>query len=266
MQDASAVTEVLQEVRPMWVAVPAANPHVDYCQTHPEETRKVNVEGTLNVARACKALGARMVFFSSDYVFDGLKGIYSEEDPTSPLNEYGRQKAQVEAEILKTDPANLVVRTSGAYGWQWEPKNFVLQVRERLQNGQALKVACDVKYNPTYVENLADVTAELVARSCRGIFHVVGPDSLSRYDFACQAASAFGLDASLLEPVPNASFRATTPRPKESCLLTDKVRRRVPLSLWGVGQGLRDMVDFEISWRRYAKNLPPPLARAHKIL
>ncbi|MCR4296621.1 MAG: SDR family oxidoreductase, partial [Elusimicrobia bacterium] len=157
MQDEEKVRTFLKAHRPAVVAVPAANPFVDYCELHPEETRRINVDGTLNVARACRELDARMIFYSSDYVFDGLKGSYTEEDAPCPINEYGRQKAEAERGVLASDPRNLVLRTSGAYGWQWEPKNFVLQVRKTLGEGKTMRVS-DVRYNPTYVENLAEIT------------------------------------------------------------------------------------------------------------
>jgi dTDP-4-dehydrorhamnose reductase len=252
MRDAGAVASLIEEVRPSWVAVPAANPHVDYCELHPEETRQVNVAGVLNVARACRDASARMVFFSSDYVFDGRQGRYSEADPPSPINEYGRQKAEVEREVLALSGDNLVVRTAGAYGWQEEPKNFVLQVRANLAAGKTMKVADDVKYNPTYVENLAELTADLCERSCRGVFNVVGSETINRFEFARRAARVFGFDAANLVPVSSREFRAAAPRPKESSLLTDKVRGAAATPLWGVDEGLAHMAASESAWRRHS--------------
>lgn len=255
------VKALLARHRPSVVAVPAANPFVDYCELHPEETRAVNVTGTLNVARACRDAGARMVFYSSDYVFDGAKGIYTEEDVPCPINEYGRQKAETEAGVLAADPRNLVLRTSGAYGWQWEPKNFVLQVRDKLTAGQRMRVS-DVRYNPTYVENLAAITAELVASGAGGIFHVVGAEEIRRDEFARRAARAFGLDESLVDRVPAAEFKAPAARPKESSLRTDKVRKAVPsVPPAGVDAGLSSMLAMESAWRAYAKTLPDPAAK-----
>ena len=266
MQDEAAVRAALAELRPDLVAVPAANPHVDYCELHPEETRRVNVAGTLNVARACRTAGARMVFFSSDYVFDGRKGVYTEKDVPSPINEYGRQKAEAEVGVLQADARNLVVRTSGAYGWQWEPKNFVLQISSRLAAGQRMQVAADLLYNPTAAENLADVVIELCAKNAGGIFHVVGADRLARHDFAVLAARAFGLDESLLEPVPSAQFKSPTPRPKSSSLDTAKVRSAARAALWGAGEGLRRMVAGEAAWREYAKCLPDASIKGNESL
>lgn len=252
MRDPAAVRKVLAEVSPTLVAVPAANPYVDYCEAHPEETRALNVEGTLNVAGAAKEIGARVVFFSSDYVFDGKKGSYKEEDAPNPLNEYGRQKAQTEAAILALDPRNLVVRTSGAYGWQSEPKNFVLQVRARLRAREPLTVT-GVRYNPTNSDNLADVVVRLCEAGKSGIYHVVGGERIVRREFARLVARALGEDEGLIragEPPPGAA-----PRPAESSLDTSKVRREAGVELWGAKKGLEEMFAGEESWRREWRNL-----------
>lgn len=258
MADEARVRELLRQHRPDVVAVPAANPFVDYCERHPEETRKINVDGTLNVARACRDLGARMIFYSSDYVYDGVEGVYKEEDAPRPINEYGRQKAEAERGVLAADPRNLVLRTSGAYGWQWEPKNFALQIRAKLSAGQALAVADDLRYNPTYVENLAEITAALVEAGAAGIFHVVGAEKIVRFEFASRVARAFGLDARLLKAVPASALGSPTPRPKESSLCTDKVRAAVAIDPIGVDEGLRRMRELEPAWRAYARTLPAP--------
>lgn len=262
MQDRDRVKDLLTSHQPAVVAVPAANPYVDYCELHPEETRRVNVDGTLNVARACREIGARMIFYSSDYVFDGLKGSYTEEDVPCPINEYGRQKAEAERGVLAADPRNLVIRTSGAYGWQWEPKNFVLQVRNNLAEGRPMRVADGLRYNPTYVENLAEITAALVAAGADGIFHVVGAEAILRDEFARRAARAFGLDASLIRTVPAGEFKSPTARPKQSSLITEKVRRLLPgCPPVGVDEGLGRMLAMEPQWRAYARTLPDPAAK-----
>ncbi|OGR92662.1 MAG: hypothetical protein A2V88_16490 [Elusimicrobia bacterium RBG_16_66_12] len=255
------VRALLARFRPSLVAVPAANPFVDHCELHPEETRKVNVAGTLNVARACRELGARVIFYSSDYVFDGVKGVYTEEDAVCPINEYGRQKAATEAGVTASDPRNLVLRTSGAYGWQWEPKNFVLQIRKNLSEGKSMRVACDIRYNPTYVENLAEITVALAEAGASGIFHAVGAEEIVRHEFAVRVAKAFGLDAGLLRPAPAAELGSPTPRPKESSLRTDKVRAAIRVQPIGVDEGLRRMLAAEPAWREYARTLPDPAAK-----
>lgn len=256
MQDEGVVRAVLEDLRPSVVAVPAANPNVDYCEQHPEETRGVNVRGTLNVLRACRDSGARMIFFSSDYVFDGEKGEpYTEDDVTNPVNEYGRQKAQVEEAVMRAG-GHLVVRTSGAYGWQWEPKNFALQIRSKLSAGQTIKVADGIRYNPTYVENLAELVCALADKKLSGIFHAVGGTRIKRVDFARQVARAFGLNEGLIAGVPAGDFKAPARRPKESSLSTDKVRAAAGVKVWSVDESLQHMVGFEKEWKSYAVRLP----------
>ena len=261
MQDEAKVRALLRDKEAEVVAVPAANPFVDYCELHPQETWRVNVEGTLNVARACRDIGARMIFYSSDYVFDGVKGVYSEDDVPCPINEYGRQKAEAERGVLACDPRNLVIRTSGAYGWQWESKNFVLQIIKNLSEGKMMRVADDLRYNPTYVENLAEITTELISEGARGIFHVVGAEEIVRYEFAVRAARTFDLDASLIRPVPVRELHSPTPRPKESSLRLDKVRAAVCVAPIGVAEGLKRMHAMEGFWREYARTLPDPAAK-----
>ncbi|MBI5629542.1 MAG: SDR family oxidoreductase [Elusimicrobia bacterium] len=247
--DASSVERILAELRPDAVFLPAANPHVDYCESHPEETRRVNIDGSLNVLRCCRRHGCKMVFFSSDYVFDGLRGPYAEKDSVSPINEYGRQKAAVEEEMLKEAGGHLVLRISAAYGWHWLPKNFVLQIREKLGAGQSLPVAADIRSNPTYAENLAELAVDLVLKGESGLFHLVGSECLSRYDFAVAAARTFGLEAGLVRPVPSRSLSLAARRPPFSSLKTDKLQRALGVSPLGAGEGLRAMASFESQWR-----------------
>ncbi|MBI5884403.1 MAG: SDR family oxidoreductase [Elusimicrobia bacterium] len=293
---------VLREFKPTVVAVPAANPHVDFCETYPEETATVNVAAPAAAARLCAESGAVMVFYSSDYVFDGARGPYAEDDPVCPVNEYGRQKVAAEKAVLE-EGRHLVIRSSGVYGWQWAPKNFVLQVLAALSHGQRLKVPHDIRYNPTSAENLAEVTAGLCAGKAAGIFHVVGADRLPRFGFSQEIARMFGLDESLLEPVGYApsgdlatqapgdpkrpsgvtpgtaggGILPAAPRPKESSLATDKVRAFLsapgvlgadvppPLRtgsglsapLWGVRDGLSDMLARRSAWEEYAKTSLP---------
>ena len=255
IQNEPDVRRLLNEARPTVVAVPAANSHVDYCELHPDLARPINVVGTLSVARVCRDLGARMIFYSSDYVFDGVKGNYTEEDAPRPINEYGRQKADAERGVLAFSPRNLVVRSSGVYGWQRETKNLVLQILARLGAGEPMSVADDLRYNPTYAENLAEITVALIAAQAAGIFHVVGAEEAARHEFAASVARAFGLDVSLIRPI-HARALSSTPRPPRTNLLTDKVGATVSVEPVGVEEGLRRMIAMEPQWREYAKNLP----------
>jgi dTDP-4-dehydrorhamnose reductase len=124
-----------------------------------------------------------------------------------------------------------------------------------------MKVAEDIRYNPTYVENLAEITAELVEIGASGIFHVVGADEIARYQFALRVAEAFGLNSRLIIPTPSRELGSLTPRPEESSLNTEKVRRTISIQPIGVDEGLRRMLAFKDEWQAYARTLPDPAAK-----
>ncbi len=262
IRDERRVAEFFEEGPLHWVALPAALPNVDYCETHPDVTRCVNVVGALHVARRAAAAAVPLVFFSSDYVFDGERQAYGESDDPRPLNEYGRQKLEAETGVLEASPRNLVLRTSGVYGWQAIPKNFALQVLAALGTGGSLRVAREVSYNPTAADNLAEVTVALAARGAGGVFHVVGGERVLRIDFAREVARAFALDEGRLIGVPSEELQSPTRRPRDSSLRTDKVRRAVPVALWGVREGLRRMRESRAEWEIHAaRALPPELSQ-----
>ena len=126
MRDVAAVQRLVAEVRPELIIQPAAQPHVDWCEDHVQESYDINVAGTRNLAEAARAAGARYVFFSTDYVFDGAAGPYAEDAATDPPNVYGRHKLEAERLIAATLQDYLIVRVCGVYGFERQGKNFVM--------------------------------------------------------------------------------------------------------------------------------------------
>ncbi|HET8532835.1 MAG TPA: sugar nucleotide-binding protein, partial [Methylomirabilota bacterium] len=127
LADGAALERLLADGRPDWVLCPAALSHVDYCEEHPDEAFAVNVHAPLAAARAAARVGAGFVYYSSDYVFDGVGGPYTEEAPPHPLGVYGRSKAEGERAVQGALDRALVVRTSVVYGPERQEKNFVYQ-------------------------------------------------------------------------------------------------------------------------------------------
>jgi dTDP-4-dehydrorhamnose reductase len=223
---ADQVGAIIDRVRPAVVICASADPHVEGCEADPARTRRLNVDGTLRLADGARKVGALFVFFSSEYVFDGTAGVYAEDAPLHPLNEYGRQKAECEA-ALAGMPRSLVVRTSGVFGWHDDGKNFVLQLLARLRQGERFAVPDDQDITPTYAPNLADVLTDLVGDGFTGLIHVAGRRTLNRYEFARAAARVFGLDPTRITPTPTAALPLKARRPRAAGLATDKVRRLV---------------------------------------
>lgn len=233
--DAAAVRALIGRTRPDVVVLAAAEPYVERCEREPEATRRVNVDGARGVAKGAAEVGALLVVFSSEYVFDGHDGPYAEEHPTAPINEYGRQKVAVEA-IARDLPRHLVCRTSGVFGWDDERKNFACQVIDHLRAGRRFVVPSDQVITATYAPSLGTALRDLVDGGHAGVFHVAGPRVLPRVEIARGVARAFGLDASLIDERPTAELGYAAPRPRSAGLSTERLRA-------AIGHGLVDPND-----------------------
>lgn len=249
MLDSDASVSLIRREKPEAVVMAAANSHVDYLEEHPEESRKVNVDATLSVARATREAGGRFVFFSTDYVFDGQEAPYKEGDPVKPLNIYGRQKREVE-EVLLKDGASLVLRVSALFGWKHGRKNFVLQVMKNLRAGKPWKAATDQDYNPTYIVDIAEGLARLLEKGAGGLLHFAGPEKASRWDIAVAVAKAFSLDETLIEPIRDRDFPRAVKiqRPMHSGLDSSKAQELSGYSFRPLADCLADMVRTESEW------------------
>jgi len=242
IRDPTAVRELIAEIQPEAVYCPAARPNVDWCERHPEESREVNVVGIRHVAEACAEAGARMVHFSSDYIFDGRDGPYAEEDEPNPVNVYGRHKLEAEESVRAILPErHLVVRTTVVYGWERRGKNFVARLLRALGSGERLPAPVDQVGSPTYAPNLAEAVVELVERGVSGTWHVVGPELMSRCDFARLAAEIFGLDRDLIEPVPTRDLNQIARRPLRAGMKVAKAAAVLSTRLLPPAEGLRRM-------------------------
>lgn len=237
IRDADAVNTVIARVRPAAVILAAADPFVERCERDPAGTRAVNVEGTANVRRATSRNDALLVVFSSEYVFDGSAGSYAEGDQIRPVNEYGRQKAEVE-EIARTG-AHLVCRTSGVFGRDERRRNFVLQLVDALREGREFVVPSDQVITPTYAPSLAAAVVELLDGGHEGTFHACGPRVLSRVEFAHLAARAFDLAAELIVPRPTTELGLVAPRPLGAGLSDAKLRAALGHALTDPDAALR---------------------------
>ena len=239
-----AAADLVERLRPRTVVCAGADPHVEGCEIDALGTRRVNVEGTLALAGAAERAEASFIFFSSEYVFDGTAGPYAEDAPRNPLNEYGRQKAEVEVALGAMRRA-LVVRTSGVFGWNEDGKNFVMQLRARLEGRHTLRVAVDQDITPTYVPNLADAVAELAEGGVTGTIHVAASRPITRVDFARTAARVFGLDPALVEPTPTDALGLKAPRPRHAGLSTAKASALLTTRLLDPEEGLVTMRESQ---------------------
>ncbi len=241
LRDARAVDRLLDELRPGVVVQPAAQPHVDWCEEHPDESYAINVQGTRNLARAAERIGARYLFFSTDYVFDGESGPYPEDAPTRPLNVYGEHKLEAEKFIRETTTRFLIIRVCNVYGYEAQGKNFVMALLARGRKGDRMNLPSDQWGVPTYGPNLAAAVGELAESSVTGILNVVGPDYLDRVTFARMACQIFDLDPHFLCPMTTAELGQRAVRPLRGGLDSTRAQRLLRTPLLGASEGLRLM-------------------------
>jgi dTDP-4-dehydrorhamnose reductase len=211
--DTAAVNALVAEVAPELILLPAAQPNVDRCETESAESERVNVEGTRHVAEAAARHHARLVYFSTDYVFDGQAGPYAPDATPAPINVYGRHKLAAERIVRETVADHLIVRACGVYGYQAAGKNFVMALARLAAAGERMRVPSDQWGTPTLTENLAAAVHELALSDHRGIVHPVGPDYLTRIDFARLAAEVLGHDPGFLQPVTTPELKQPAARP-----------------------------------------------------
>ncbi len=242
VKDPKAVERMLEEFQPEIIIAPVALPNVEQCEAEKEATRAVNVGGMMNLIKNIEGKNIFLVFFSSDYVFDGHDAPYSEEDAPNPLNEYGRQKLEIEKEIQKRLKNYLILRVTGVYGWHRRGKNYVLQILDKLKNGSAMRAPSDQINNPTYAGDVCEAVYKLLGQKRNGIFHVVGSETLGRVEFAKNVAEVFGLDPGGIVPIPTEELGLKAERPRNSSMKTDKLNS-CGIFMSGTIDGLKKMKE-----------------------
>jgi dTDP-4-dehydrorhamnose reductase len=217
------VEAALRDFRAEAVLHAGAMTDVDGCEREPEAAWRANVGGTEQVARACRALGARLLAVSTDYVFDGEGGPYGEDDKPNPRGAYARSKRCGEEAALLIAPDCAVARVAVVYSGRAGAKStFATQVVEKLGRGEQVKAFSDQIVSPTLAENGAAMTLELLlATDYRGVLHTSGATALDRVDFARRVAARFGLRGEIV-PVRTADVKLLAPRPLRAGLRVDR--------------------------------------------
>jgi len=211
--DAAATRRVIEEARPEVVIHLAAYTRVNFCQRHPERAMAVNSEGVRHVADAVNAVGARLVYISTDYVFDGRQRTpYREDDPVAPVNAYGRSKAEGEKHAAGV-AGSLILRC----GWLFGPggRNFVEAIRGQIRQSKQLRVVNDQVGTPIWTGHLAATIAALVDAHVTGIVHGAASGQCSWHQFAEAIVELTGANVPVeaISTPPN-----DTPRPPYSVL------------------------------------------------
>ena len=239
LTDDTAVNRVFEELKPTVVIHCAAVTNVDWCEEHPEAARAVNVLGTATIAKISARMNARLLYVSTDAVFDGIRGQYSETDQATPVNIYARTKLQGEEETLRYCPAATIARVN-MYGWNVQNKESLAEwILGRLMGGNPVPGFTDVSFCPIFANDLAAILLEMSNRNLPGLYHVVGAEPVSKYEFARQVALTFGFDLEQVVATRVADAKLKAPRPNNTTLNTQKVCAAIGHPMPNVGEGLR---------------------------
>ncbi len=244
--------------KPDVVFYPAGFTWVDGCQRDPAKAFTSNRDEPLNLARATCDSGAKFVYFSTDYVFDGSSGPNIETDPTNPLSVYGDAKLAAEHELASEfDDLVLIARTSWVYGPERQGKNFAYQLVKTLKAGEPLLCPFDQVSSPSYGPDVARAALSLIKADVHGLIHVAGPEVMDRVTFARAIAVGFHLKPELIEGKSTAELAQGAPRPLQGGLKSARLGALQPALMRTVEQGLADFrscVVSDESWRDPFRN------------
>ena len=221
-----SLRELIESARPRAVVHCAANADVDACEKDPVQAWTLNLRATEAAALGCRAAGARLLAVSTDYVFDGERGPYSEDDVPNPRNVYGRTKYAGELAAQLHAPDCAVARVASVYSARrGARRTFATNAAEALRAGQPVRAFEDQIVSPTLADDAARMITGLLRSGERGIWQCAGASVVSRLEFCRALARKLGADEKLVEPVPLASAKVIAPRPARTGLRVERIRR-----------------------------------------
>lgn len=247
--EADTVKAFITQKNPDLILHLAGATNVDACEEEKElgensTAWKINVEGTKNVMQAAEAIGKKILYISTDFVFNGENPPeegYREEDTPHPVNWYGQTKYEGEIRIQKAKIPWCIVRIASPYRAEFEKRDFFRAILTRLQSGEEVKGVSDYQITPTYIDDISSAVHALITQEQNGIFHVVGSEFISPYDAARKIARVFSTDESRVKPVNGSDFfSGRAKRPFKSILNNAKIGK-LGVEMRTLEQGLEEI-------------------------
>ena len=218
----SKISKVITKLKPDAIIHPAAYTDVDGCETNQDLAWKINAEATKHIAIASANINSHLTYVSTDYVFDGEKGLYTEEDKTNPISHYGYTKLKGEEFIKEHATEWCIARPSAIYGWLDYKQNFATWLINNLNQKKEVKILKDQYISPTLNTNLAEMLLEIAERNMTGTLHTAGATRVSRHEFALKLAEVFNLNIDLVKPAKMNEMPWRAKRPRDSSLNVSK--------------------------------------------
>jgi len=229
---------VIVKEKPDAVIHMAALGDVDLCEKDKELAWKTTVKPSIEIASIASKMGYFAINLSTDYVFDGERGNYREDDAPNPVNYYGLTKLMGEVAFASSCPSYAIVRASSIYGFGPGRTNFAKYLVEKLRAGETVKALIDQYTSPTQATLLGEAMIEIAVRKVEGVFHIVGK-RMSRYEFAIKIADALGLDKSLIQKAEMKEMKWLAKRPRDSSLNYDETKKRIKTNFYSTEVALK---------------------------
>jgi len=232
-----AFVEIFEQVQPDYVIHCAALANLDDCESDPAFAELLNAELPGEIARVTRGR-AKLIHISTDAVFDGTRTDYSEEDEPNPLSVYGKTKLGGEWAVMEANPEAIIARIN-LFGWSLKGNRSLAEwFFYNMQAGKAVKGFTDVVFRPMLANHLSSILLEMLDANLSGLFHVVGSECISKYDFGLQIARAFGFDEGLISPLSVQDFGLKAARANNLCLSIHKLSTELHKQLPGFSTGL----------------------------
>jgi dTDP-4-dehydrorhamnose reductase len=226
------------------VIISTALTNVDLCETNPNLAEAINVKGTQNIIDACKNSNIKIIYISTSAVFDGKKSEYNEEDKPNPTSVYGATKLKGEKIVIESNNPYLILRTDQPYGWKerWQHTNSVIRVIENLEKDQSFNEISNWYNSPTFVPDFVNATKSLIKNELGGIFHLVGSDFISRYEWSQKVAEIFNLNKKLIKEIDSNDLKLPVKRVNVH-LSNKKLDDMIGHKMIGIREGLQIMLN-----------------------
>lgn len=234
------VEQVFNQFKPNVVINTAAMTNVDACEDKKEECWNLNVNAVKNLIEASEKHQTHLIHLSTDFIFDGEKGPYKEEDKPNPLSYYGESKYEAEKLVQQTKTKWSIVRTIIVYGVveDMSRSNIVLWAKQALEKGNPLTIVDDQFRMPTLAEDLAYACWLIAEKSATGIYHICGKDFMSVLELVNRVADFYGYDKSIISPIKSSTLNQAAKRPPKTGFVLDKAYKELEYSPCSFEEGL----------------------------
>tara|TARA_B100001765_G_scaffold155927_1_gene100788 strand:- start:97 stop:990 length:894 start_codon:yes stop_codon:yes gene_type:complete len=241
VKEPQKILDLINKIKPSLVIHTVAYPNIDFCEKNKDAAHFLHVTITEKIAKICASIGTKILYFSTDAVFDGKQdGKYIESDLTNPLSYYGKTKLAAEKVLIEASRNNVVFRTTVIYG-QYSKSRFTNWVLNNLKQNKPVPAFTDQFNTPTLVDDLCKAILHIPDLDLSGIYHAAGKTCLSRYDFALKLARKFNYNEKLIVPTISSTVNQVAPRPRNGCLDATRLEKALGFEFSDIDKGLNFM-------------------------